>query len=252
MDVELLTLALASGVRGNAFQSWPQPPDQAAGKHQADCDQLRTGHDSAEHRPAPGIIAEEFEKVAGNAVKKEVCAEDLAIKFLPFQHPHQNKEIRQFDGRLEQLGWFESSSQRCSDPGLRQGILERHAPKMGSWFAVAATRRKTSDAANSMAQSQPRSECVAGGQGGHIVFMDVPGCGDERGNESAGKYSAGLQGREAENLARVGRVVAPIVDDVKNLCADDSRKHDQYSEIPGVFGIDSLLFRVADADPEPN
>lgn len=237
-------------MRGNAFRAGAQPPDQAAGENQTDCDQLRAGHDSAENRAATGIIAEEFEKVASDAVKKQVSAEDLAVEFLPFQHPHEDEEIRQFDGGLEKLGWFERNSKRGSNPGLRQRIFEYHSPEVRSRFAVAATGGEASDAANGVAQSESRGECVASGQSRHAVLVDIPGRGGKSGNEPAGEYPSRLQGRKTENFMRMGGVVAPVIDDVKDLCANDSAKHDQNAEIPGVFWIDALLFGIADADPK--
>ena len=47
-------------------------------------------------------------------------------------------------------------------------------------------------------------------------------------------------------------VVTPIVNDVQNLGADDSAKDYQNPEVPGMFGIDALLFGIADTDPQPD
>ena len=54
----------------------------------------------------------------------------------------------------------------------------------------------------------------------------------------------------AENVAGMGRVVAPVVDDVENLGADDAAQDDQNSQVPCVVRIDPLLAGVADADPQ--
>ena len=70
-------------------------------------------------------------------------------------------------------------------------------------------------------------------------------------NQPAGKNSSRLQRVEAENLAPVIGVAAPVVDDVENLGANDSGQHHEDAEVPGVIAIDALLFRIADADPEP-
>jgi hypothetical protein len=74
----------------------------------------------------------------------------------------------------------------------------------------------------------------------------------QRGNQSAGKYAAGLQRIEAENLAPVVRVGAPVVNDVKNLRPDNSGENDQDAKIPGIVAVDALLFGVAHADPKPD
>ena len=78
----------------------------------------------------------------------------------------------------------------------------------------------------------------------------IPGGGQERGNQAAGKHASGLQCVEAENLAPVVGVVAPVVDDVENFGAYDSGEHDENAEVPGIVSIDSLLFGIADADPK--
>ena len=69
-------------------------------------------------------------------------------------------------------------------------------------------------------------------------------------NQSTGKNASGLQRAETENLARMGAVVAPVVDDVENLCAHDSAQHHQNAEVPGVVRIDALLLRIAHTDPQ--
>jgi len=45
-------------------------------------------------------------------------------------------------------------------------------------------------------------------------------------------------------------VVAPIVDDIKNLRADDPTEDDEDAEVPGVISVDAMLLGVANADPK--
>jgi len=80
----------------------------------------------------------------------------------------------------------------------------------------------------------------------------VPGGHQERADQSAGEYASRLQGVEAENLAPVVGVAAPVVDDVKNLRADDSGENNENAKVPGIVAIDALLLGIAHADPEPD
>jgi hypothetical protein len=243
---------LARGVRGHGFQSGPQPPDQSAGEDKPDRNQLGAGHDSAEDGAAAGIIADEFEKVSRYAVKKKVGAENLAIEFFSLEQPHEYEEIHQLDCRFKKLSRFEWDTERRADPGLRQGTLEGYSPEVRGWLAIAATGGEASHAANGVSQSQSGRKGIAGGQRGHVVFADVPGGRGKGGNQTSGENSAGLQSGKAENLARVSRVIAPIIDHIKNLGAENAAENHENTEVPCVLGIDALLLRVADTDPEPD
>ena len=82
------------------------------------------------------------------------------------------------------------------------------------------------------------------------MLADVPRSRGECGDESAGEDAARLQRSQAEYFSGMCGVVAPVIDDVKNLGADDSAEDDQDAEVPCVIAIDSPLLGVADADPE--
>ena len=49
---------------------------------------------------------------------------------------------------------------------------------------------------------------------------------------------------------RCGRVVAPLVDDVENLGADDSAEDDEDPKIPGFVAVIAEALGVANADPK--
>ncbi len=83
----------------------------------------------------------------------------------------------------------------------------------------------------------------------HTMLAYVPDCRYRRTDQSTGKYSTCLQRAETENIARMCRVVAPVVDDVQNLGANNAAQNNHDAEIPGVIRINSLLAGVADADP---
>ncbi len=117
-------------------------------------------------------------------------------------------------------------------------------------FAVTATRRETTETSENVAKGQTGGEAVDGAQGRHVMTSHVPYRHKECGNQSAGKYASGLQRVETENLAPVIRVAAPVVDDVKNLCSDNSGKDDEDAKIPGIVAVDALLLGIAHADPK--
>ena len=85
----------------------PQPPDHAASDHQSNRDQLSAAHGSVEHRAAAGIVAQEFEEEAGDAVDEHERAEDLAIEFPALEQPHEKEEVREFDREFKQLRGFQ-------------------------------------------------------------------------------------------------------------------------------------------------
>src|ERR1035438_9191285 len=110
--------------------------------------------------------------------------------------------------------------------------------------------REAAETAQSVAKREARSEAVSRAQNRHVMTAHVPSCHDERSNQSAGEYSACLQGIEAENLAPVIGVTAPVIDDVENFRADDPGENNQDAKVPGIVAVDALLFGVANADPE--
>ena len=79
---------------------------------------------------------------------------------------------------------------------------------------------------------------------------DKPGGGDEGREQPSGKNASGLERIDAEDLADVGRVVAPLVNDIKNLRADDPAEHDENPEIPRVVAVIAESLGIANADPQ--
>src|SRR6266704_1819166 len=82
------------------------------------------------------------------------------------------------------------------------------------------------------------------------MFPDIPGCGEERGQQASGKNSARLQGVEAEDLADMRGVVAPLVNDVEHLSADNATEDNQNPQVPRLVAVVSQPFGVAHTDPE--
>src|ERR1700722_3925248 len=117
-------------------------------------------------------------------------------------------------------------------------------------LAVAASGSEATHAANGVAQGQTGSERVAGAERRHVVLAHIPGRCGERRDQSAGKNSAGLECADAENIAGMAGVIAPVIDDVKNLCAYDPAEHNQDAKIPRLLAVDSEALGVADTNPE--
>src|SRR5215467_4438903 len=82
------------------------------------------------------------------------------------------------------------------------------------------------------------------------MLAHKPSSDQESADQATGKDSPSLKCGQAENLARMFGVGMPVHEDVQNLRAEDSSKHDSDAEIPSFFGLNALLLRIADTDPE--
>src|SRR6476469_10293765 len=131
-----------------------EEPDHPAHHHQPNRDQLRSTHQSSEHKPAPRVSAQKLEKEPRYAIQNQIRSKHLAIEFFPLQHPHQQKEIRQLHRRLKQLRWLERLVQRRAHQIMRYGIRERHAPPRMRRLAETAPGRETPHAPNRVTQRQ--------------------------------------------------------------------------------------------------
>ena len=213
---------------------------------------MRAAHDATEDFSASGIVAQEFQKKAGDSVQKKIGPKNLAIELLALEHPHQSKKNRQFSRRFQQLRRFQRLVQRRARPIIRQRIGKRNSPEMMCRFAVAASGGETSYTPDGVTDRQSGSKSVASGERRHVMFPDKPGSGGECADQSSRKNATRLQCADAENFSWMRRVDAPIVDDVEHLGADDSKQDNQNAKIPPVLRIDTLPFGVAYADPHAN
>src|ERR1700730_15075765 len=229
-----------------------QPPDQSTANDQQNGNQLRSRHHAAENFAAPGIVAQELDEVALDSVQDHECAPHLPIEFLSTEQPGQQQEIQKLGGGFDQLCRFNPDSERRSTDGIRQRVHEDHAPEVIGRLTVTAACRETTEASKNVAEGKPGGEAVGGTQDRHVMTPHVPDRPKERGNQSAGEYASRLQRVEAEILPPVVGVAAPVVDDVKNFCPDNSGEDNEDAKIPGIVAIDALLLGIADADPEPD
>ena len=82
------------------------------------------------------------------------------------------------------------------------------------------------------------------------MFPNIPSRSHKGCEQSSGKYSPRLERVDAEDFRNVGGVVSPLVDHVKDFCAQNAAEHDENSQVPRVFAVVSEALRIADADPE--
>src|SRR5580692_3692092 len=101
-----------------------------------------------------------------------------------------------------------------------------------------------------MPKSQPGGKGIAGGQRRHAVTADIPRRRRKSANQPSRKNSPSLQSGKTENLPDMSAVVSPVIDNVKNLGAEDPAQHHKNAEVPRIVPIDPLLLRVAHADPQ--
>src|SRR5579862_4741234 len=167
-----------------------QPPDQSARNHQADRDQLSSSHDPAENFTASGIVADEFQKIPGNAIENEISGQHLSVKFLALEDPHQNEKVRQLNRRLEELGGLERYSEGGVGIQIGDGIGESHSPEVSGRLAIAATCGEASYAPDGMAQFKSGSKTVPGRQRRHVVLTDIPDCRNRRADQPSRKNAA--------------------------------------------------------------
>src|SRR4029077_4569409 len=120
-----------------------QPPDQPAGDHEKNRDQLVPRHRTTKHRSPASIIANEFQEKPRHAVKNQVSAKHLAIEFLPSEHPHQNKEISQLHGRLKELRGLERLIQWSTHQVMSHWVGKSHTPNLSRRLAIAAASSET-------------------------------------------------------------------------------------------------------------
>src|SRR5581483_11127782 len=101
-----------------------------------------------------------------------------------------------------------------------------------------------------MTESKAGSKRITGGERRHVILVHVINGDGKSGEEAARKNASGLERREAEDLAGMRHVIAPIHHDVEHFGANNAEEHDENAEIPGFFRIDALALRHANADDQ--
>ena len=212
---------------------------------------MRAAHSAAEDGAPAGIVAQVFEEEACDTVYEHEGANDLSIEFPAFQQPHQEEEVRKFNGAFEELRGLEGNSQRSSSYGVGQRIVECDGPPMMSRLTVAASGGEASEAPQSVTESKARGKSIDSAESRHMIFAHVPSGGNEGGEQASRENSSRLQSVDAEDLADMAGVIAPLVDDVENLGAQDAAQNDENAQVPSLVGVIAEAFCVADTDPKP-
>jgi len=122
---------------------------------------------------------------------------------------------------------------------------------MMRWFAVTASSGEAADSSDGMPEGQAGRERIAGAEWWHVVLAHIPGCGDKCREQASGEDSSRLKCGDAEDLAGMGRVIAPLVNDVENFRAENTAEDDQDSEVPSFVAVIAEALGVADANPKP-
>ena len=84
-----------------------------------------------------------------------------------------------------------------------------------------------------------------------MVLAHVPCSCNERSQQPAREYSASLQRIDTEDLTNMRGVIAPLIDDVKDLRSHNATKHHEDAEIPRVIAVVPETLGIAHADPQP-
>src|SRR5579864_2114382 len=79
---------------------------------------------------------------------------------------------------------------------------------------------------------------------------DIPSRRGECSEQASRKDSARLQRVNAENLARMRRVVTPLVDDIEYLGSDNAAQDHENPQVPCLVAINSKALGIAYTDPQ--
>src|SRR5258708_12110949 len=151
-----------------------KPQDQCGGDGQENRNEVRCRHQGPEDFAAPRIVAQELDEVTLDSVQDHKSAKHLPIEPPALEQPDQQQEIEELSRSFDQLGWFDPDAERSSADGIRQMIVEGHAPQVIGCFAVTTARRETTEASEDLAERKPRSEAVAGASHRHTMTPPYP------------------------------------------------------------------------------
>src|SRR5258708_39218061 len=101
-------------------------------------------------------------------------------------------------------------------------------------FAVAASSREASEAAEHVSEGEAGGESVHGAQRRHAFPSHVPGSHQQRSDQAARKHSARLQRIQTENLPPVACVGVPLIDDQQNLRSKNASQNHEDSMVQAI------------------
>ena len=149
------------------------PPEERAGQYECDGHDLHQRDRSVKHQRAIGIAADELNRAALESVQKKIGAEKLPLKGLPPADPDENQKIAELGGGFVQLRRVKRNAHRRADKARGNGICERDAPGQSGRFAIAASRSKTTQAANSVTERQSCRERVHHREQRHFLKIRI-------------------------------------------------------------------------------
>src|ERR1700735_2817889 len=238
---------------GNGGHGWPlqpAPPKRRANNNQGEAHQLHQRDGIVEHHRAPWVAPEKFDGTALSPVEQKISGDDLSGKALPFADPNQNKEINKLRGSFVKLRGMQMNAQ--GSPGYLRGsrIRKHHAPGDRRRLAVAASRGKTTQAANSMTEWQSCPKSVHYREQRHFLKIRIQANHQDSADDTAVKSSAGLKGVQTENIARIGNVVVPVAQDEPDLGQKQRDENCVDPHVPDFVGIESSAGSLFACPPE--
>src|SRR5690348_2364529 len=166
---------LSGGGGDDDFGCRAEIPDDAAGEDEADRDQLGSAQSAAEvGTTATGVIAQEFDQEARDAVEEEVSAKNLPVEFLAGEHPGEDAEVDEYSSGLAQLIRLERIVDRRVGVGIENRTGESEPPNVRRWLSVAAPGSETANARDGIADREAGRDSVTWRQRRHVVFTQEP------------------------------------------------------------------------------
>src|SRR5216684_8876889 len=223
-------------------------PQQTAGDDHENGNQLRGRHKTVKNAATVGIAAQKFQKVAGDAVEEQIRPENLAVKFLATEKPHQQCEVEYLNQEFINLRGMQGNPQRRSHERIGKG----HAPGQIGRFSVTAARGKAAQTANGMAQGKSGGENIHGLEDRHPMTQPINQSGGKGGYDPAGKNSSLLQKVQAEQSGRVVDVEIPLIKNQQQLGSNEGGKDANNPQGPGALGINAFTARKTNHGKQPD
>lgn len=212
------------------------PPEEGAGEHEPNADQLHQRNAIVEHQRTAGISAEKFNRASLDAVEHEVSSEHLACETLAFGEPNEEQKIKEFGGGFIQLRWVQRNAQRSARDSTGDLAGEGDAPGQRRRLAVAAASREAAKTANGMAEGQSDCKSVQHGEHRHLLKMCVQDDCQNAAEKAAVKCSTGLKRLDTENFPGIRDVKIPSAENQPELRDNHGGENDVDTQIPNFLG----------------
>jgi hypothetical protein len=131
-----------------------------------------------------------FNKIPDDGIIDDIQREDLSIEFFSLQKEKQDKKIREIQDRFIKLCGMKRGTQGYSGKLMRIFVMKTHAPRHCAFTPITATRRKTSNTAESVPQSQSGANEICCSPDGKLVLAEIPDGKNNTECEASLKYSS--------------------------------------------------------------